>query len=222
MPTAGERGVRAVGPRDNELTVFHPLSSDRSVLTVGQIDEATIGGVIAKIVAGLDSPRDRFLAVWRLLPDKLAPDLSWSALLPADTRIPDHTTWHHLDITAGLKVALSGAHGAAFLSFALGPVQSFIESARSVRDLWSGSMILSWLTFQAMLPIVEQLGPTAVIYPSLRDIPLLDLWLHDRTAVGRKITLPDAPLRRVPCLPNRFLAVVPWGLKGSEARELAD
>ena len=46
--------------------------------------------------------------------------------------------------------------------------RSFIESARSVRDLWSGSMILSWLTFQAMLPVVEQLGPTAVIYPLLR------------------------------------------------------
>ena len=27
----------------------------------------------------------------------------------------------------------------AFLSFSLGPVQSFIASARTVRDLWTGS-----------------------------------------------------------------------------------
>ena len=28
MPTAGDRGVRAVGPRDDQLTVFHPLSGE--------------------------------------------------------------------------------------------------------------------------------------------------------------------------------------------------
>jgi CRISPR-associated protein Cmr2 len=230
-PTADEDGVRAVEPRHGRLTVFHPLSGERSSLAVGQTDENAVHRIIADIVSGLDTPRDRFLAVWRLLPDRLAADWPWSALLPADTRIPDHTIWHHLDTTAGLKAALSGPQGAAFLSFALGPVQTFLEAARSVCDLWSGSMILSWLTFQAMLPIVEQLGPAAVVYPSLRGIPLLDLWLHRQTAIGRKLDLPDARgTRRVPsgcgsrraaCLPNRFLAVVPWGAKGSAARELA-
>ena len=222
MPTAGEGGARAVGPRDNQLTAFHPLSGEPSVLTVGQIDENAVEQAISEIVSGLNAPRDRFLAVWRLLPERLAADWPWSARLPADTRIPDHTIWQHLDVTAGLKAALSGAHGPAFLSFALGPVQSFIESARSVRDLWSGSMVLSWLTFQAMLPVVEQLGPTAVIYPSLRGIPLLDLWLRESAALGSKMNLPEAPLSRAPCLPNRFSAVVPWGLGGSAARELAD
>jgi CRISPR-associated protein Cmr2 len=222
LPTAGERGALAVSPSDGRLTVFHPLSAERSDMALGQIDENRTNRAIAEVVSGLDSPRDRFLAVWRLLPGKLAADWSWSALLPADTRIPDHTIWHHLDTTAGLKAALSGAHGAALLSFALGPVQPFIESARSVRDLWSGSMILSWLTFQAMLPIVEQLGPTAIIYPSLRGIPLLDLWLKEKTAIGPKVSLLDARLRRAPCLPNRFLAVVPWGAEGITARELAE
>ena len=44
----------------------------------------------------------------------------------------------------------SGDAGKAFLAFSLGPVQSFIESAVSLRDLWSGSYILSWLTWHAM------------------------------------------------------------------------
>jgi len=44
----------------------------------------------------------------------------------------------------------SGDADKAFLAFSLGPVQSFIESAVSLRDLWSGSYILSWLTWHAM------------------------------------------------------------------------
>ena len=37
-----------------------------------------------------------------------------------------------------------------YFTFQLGPVQSFIESARTVRDLWTGSFILSWLTVTAL------------------------------------------------------------------------
>jgi CRISPR-associated protein Cmr2 len=220
-PTAGEGGLRAVEPRHGRLTVFHPLSGERSTLAVGRLDDDAVQRTIAAIVAGLDAPRDRFLAVWRLLPERLAADWPWSALLPADTRIPDHTIWHHLDAAAGLRAALSGPHGGALLSFSLGPVQEFIEAARSVRDLCSGSFIVSWLTFQAMLPIVEQLGPTAIVYPSLRGAPLLDLWLHQHTAVGRKLERDAAPQRRAAGLPNRFLAIVPWGPKGDAAHALA-
>lgn len=36
-----------------------------------------------------------------------------------------------------------------WLSFSLGPVQSFISTARTVRDLWTGSYLLSWLTAHA-------------------------------------------------------------------------
>ncbi len=39
LPTAGEHGVRAVGPCDGRLTVFHPLSAECSDLAVDQIDE---------------------------------------------------------------------------------------------------------------------------------------------------------------------------------------
>ena len=74
--------------------------------------------------------RRRFLSVWRLLADRLGEELAWLRHLPADTRIPDHTIWNHLDMTAGLHAALSGQGGAAFLSFSLGPVQPFIAAAR--------------------------------------------------------------------------------------------
>lgn len=134
--------------------------------------------------------------------------------------MPDHTIWHHLDIAAGLKAALSGPRGRALLSFSLGPVQAFIEAARTVRDLWAGSMLLSWLTFRGMLPVIEQYGPTALVFPSLRGVPLVDLWLREQVGL-RRVPRPLPELLRSPCLPNRFLAVVPWGLDGAESHALA-
>jgi CRISPR-associated protein Cmr2 len=142
------------------------------------------------------------------------------ALLPADTRTPDQTVWHYLDVITAFKAALSFDGGAALLAFALGPVQRFIEAARTVRDLWSGSMILSWLAFRAMLPIIEQLGPTALIYPALRGIPLVDLWLRQQLGQD-KVPLPKVKQRLTPSLPHRFLAVVPWGTGGEKAQQLA-
>jgi len=89
-------------------------------------------------------------------------------------------------------------------------VQSFIEAARTVRDLWTGSALLSWLTFRAMLPVVEGLGPTAVVFSALRGLPLVDTWLRGEAGV-RDVQESDASRRRAPCVPNTFLAVAPHG-----------
>ena len=100
-------------------------------------------------------------------------------------------------------------------------MQKFIEAARSVRDLWSGSAILSWLTFQGILPVIEKLGPTALIYPALRGNPLMDLWLHKEGGL-ENIPLPSKESCRSPSLPNRFVALVPWGPEGVLAKAMED
>ncbi|MCI0457805.1 MAG: type III-B CRISPR-associated protein Cas10/Cmr2 [Gemmataceae bacterium] len=213
-----------VDPAQDGLTINHPLSGRPRQLPIGSINEAWVVKQIQSIMDGLgDDRRRRFLALWRFLPEQLADAAHpWFASLPADTRTPDHTIWHHLDTTAGLQ-ATEDTHGRAFLAFALGPVQRFIEAARSVRDLWSGSMILSWLAFRAMLPVVEQFGPTALVYPALRGIPLLDLWLRGGQQLGeKKVQLPSVELRLTPSLPHRFLALVPWGPDGATAQALAE
>ncbi len=214
---------RAVGPVDGHLQVVHPLSGDWHPLSVSEHPPHDfIRGEFQRLAAVPDL-RERFLACWRLLPERLAARFPWLDRLPADTRTPDHTIWNHLDITTGLRPAVAEAQGAAFLSFVLGPVQPFIAAARSVRDLWSGSMILSYLAFRAMMPVVEELGPTALVYPSLRETPLLDLWLRKKPEL-RKIMgkEPDVNVRKAPCLPHRFVAVVPSRLEGrEEARNLA-
>jgi CRISPR-associated protein Cmr2 len=225
LPLPNAHHVNA-GP-DGILTVFHPLEATQ-VPTGGPIDQAGVEPVFSEIGKGLTDPQQRFLALWRLLPERLNGRIGpWFTRLPAETRVPDHTIWHHLDITAGLYAAdFEGpkpedwrTSGGAFLSFHLGPVQPFVAAARSVRDLWTGSAILSWLTFRAMLPIIETLGPTALVFPSLRGAPLMDLWLRHQ---GLAHLFPDGPTAvTAPSIPNRFLAVVPWGNEGVEAKGLA-
>ena len=216
-PAAGKDGARAVGPTDG-LRLTHPTSGACVELKLRSIDPdpERSAELIEEIVRGLAQPRERFLAIWRLLPDRIATVFGEDAArLPADTRIPDHTLFQHVDMTAGLYAA-GAPDGAAYLSFALGPVQPFIGAARSVRDLWTGSALLSWLAFQAMSPVLENLGPTAFVYPALRGSPLVDLWLR-RAGLGDRVPLPSRRARLAPTLPHRFVAVVPWGPDGAEA-----
>ena len=220
MPTAGPNGERAVGPKDGPIAVRHPVSVQADVLEGLALDENRVAEVIDGIVADLpDDPRLRFLALWRLLPERLDPQIT---RLPADTRVPDHTLIQHADITSGLWASHQSAQGGAYLSLSLGPVQTFIEAARSVRDLWSGSAILSWLTFQGMGPVLDALGPTALVYPALRGNPLMDLWLRDHAGLHDLIRTPSEASRRAPSIPNRFVALVPWGPDGADAHGMAN
>ncbi|NLX98476.1 MAG: type III-B CRISPR-associated protein Cas10/Cmr2 [Rhodopirellula sp.] len=220
-----EADARTVVGAD-QLRLLHPLSGDNAdedpIHRQRDLRENEILSAIEELLDGVDDPVSRFLVLWRMLPERLATVRPVYGCLPADTRVPDHTIWQHLDTTAGLHQVLGDSQGGAFLCFSIGPVQSFIATARTVRDLWTGSMILSWLTFRAMLPVVGELGPTALIYPSLRGIPLLDLWLCRQPGLRGKINLAGVFARKMPCIPNRFVAMVPWGESGSQAGQLAD
>ena len=214
---------RAIGPKDGIFQTVHPLSGEKIELKCPQLNESVIDSAIAGIVHGLDeSPKSRFLALWRMLAD-LADQAGFPLnAMPADTRVPDHTLINHADITAGMWASIEGGgSGRAFLSFAGGPVQPFIAAARSLRDLWTGSVILSCIAFAAMRPILENYGPTAFVYPALRGNPLMDIWLRDEMGLTG-IPKPDEMACRSPSLPHRFLALVPWGNDGQTARALAE
>jgi CRISPR-associated protein Cmr2 len=230
LPTAGPGGSRAVNPQDGILTVFHPLAGTSHNLDVNPLGLQGLAATLRPLVA-FDPPRARFLAVWRWWRERLIERHAAWGRLPADTRLPDHTIWNHLDTVAGLRPAL-GQHGVALLSFSLGPVQPFIAAARSVRDLWTGSYLLAWLTFAGLCPVLDECGPAAVVSPALRGNPLMDLYLRN-LAFGES---PGSPRhlaglvdpRQIasdrllaPCLPNRFIALVPWGPEGTTASDLA-
>lgn len=164
------------------------------------------------------------LTLWRFAADtKETQDNStigelWHAL-PADTRVPDHSIWDHLDLTSAFAggFAADANQNVALLSLSIGPVQPFIASARKMDDLWAGSHLLAQLSWQAMKVVCEELGPDAILFPRLRGIPQVDLWLRDECGLPQELFkncdwqkgTTDANPLFAAALPNRFVAVVP-------------
>ncbi|AUB82166.1 type III-B CRISPR-associated protein Cas10/Cmr2 [Candidatus Thiodictyon syntrophicum] len=177
------------------------------------------------------------LACWRFGPE-LREEEDFGKLgelwkvLPADTRVPDHSIWDHLDLTS----AFAGAFGAdpdgeaALLTLSIGPVQPFIAAARSTSDLWAGSHLLARLAWEAMRPLCEELGPDAILFPRLRGVPQVDLWLRDDCGLPPAL-FTDCDWTRgatdgnplfTAALPNRFVAVVPRARAEALARQVEE
>lgn len=143
-------------------------------------------------------------------------------LLPADTRIPDHSIWAHLDIVSAFAGAMAADKDSApaLLSVSFGPVQGFIAEARSTSDLWAGSHLLARIAWEGMKVVCEQLGADAVLFPNLRGVPLVDVWLYDQLKADNDAKArfeamewfkqkTDANPLFAAALPNRFVALVP-------------
>jgi len=187
---------------------------------------------------GSANHRKTLLAFWRFGPE-LGRKLKgighlWS-LLPADTRIPDHTIWQHLDLTSALAGAMANGSEAALLTVSIGPVQEFIAASRSTSDLWAGSHFLSTLAWQAMKVIAEELGPDAILFPQLRGVPIVDIWLIEQGVTpelfdnyGAEWTERSTDYNPLfgAALPNKFVAIVPEheakGLAASIAQRVRD
>ncbi len=164
----------------------------------------------------------KFFVHWRLWRQRCAEGHPSLAHLPADTRIPDHTIWTHCSIVSALQtcVRIEREQQAveirdfqpAFLLVQIGPVQEFIAQARSTRDLWSGSYLLSWLIAHGIKAITDEVGPDCVLFPALRGQPLFDFLhkesLYDKLNMWDELRHSDEQIL-TPNLPNRFLAVVP-------------
>lgn len=223
---------RAPFPRDVNLStrdflnspqVRHPLSGrEHQLIWLVQKerrDSATsaLDRCVNTIKSANSTPQQRFLWLWWKFPETLAQQDATTGLgtewylVPADTRIVDHTIWDHLSITAALAVALPQA---ALLVCSLGPVQDFIRTARRTQDLWMGSYILSYLSWHGIQVIAQEFGPDCVLYPSLRGQPLVDLWLSSKYQL--QLAPSSESLTRA-TLPNKFVALLP----AAEAKAVA-
>ncbi|VVM07909.1 hypothetical protein MAMC_01881 [Methylacidimicrobium cyclopophantes] len=237
--------LRAEFRGDSDSPFLHPLGDGRLVFgdPIDPISAEEKVGACQPVHYAIDRVVDRafdgfpkrvgrdwanFFLHWRLWPSFAAEAHPGLAFLPADTRVPDHTVWTHCAITSALQgcveVSEEGPEGElrsftpAFLLMQIGPVQEFIAQARSTRDLWSGSYLLSYLVANGLKAITDRVGPDAILFPALRGQPLFD-FLHKEELYDRVDA--DGSLwedLRISCdqiltpnLPNRFLAVVPAG-----------
>lgn len=104
--------------------------------------------------------------------------------------------------------------------FSLGPVQSFIETARSSRDLWSGSFLLSWLAAHAANALPEG---SKFLSPVMEANPLFEAVRHQSALNGERqiACLPNTFTARVDCDDPREIATLLRGAVEREWREIA-
>jgi len=220
----------------------HPLSGKKSqvLLTIKpQAAEATIKNALETIkeeylngVSTNDAYKRAFLALWRLLPQliqekekvnsKLGP--LWETI-PAHPAVPDHSIWDH----AATASAFAGTYNPeaqefqpALLIFTLASPQDFLAAARRTQDLWMGSFLYSFLIWQAIKPVVEKIGPDAIIYPSLHGQPLVDRWLLYEIGIKHpaiKENATDIERLKIANFPNLFTAIVPENMAKDLANE---
>jgi CRISPR-associated protein Cmr2 len=233
-----------------EPVLIHPLTGD--MLDLKSLTDTEIGEAkrrsfehFSKLLVDLGAQdeasidwRKALLAFWRFGPelevtgadtaDNQRLGQLWS-LLPADTRVPEHSIWDHLDLTSAFAGAFAADPDgdAALLALSIGPVQPFIAAARKTEDLWAGSHLLSRLAWEAIKSLAVALGPDAILFPRLRGVAQVDLWLRGEMALPvewfaqtewRNAPASDANPLFAAALPNRFVAVVP----AARAKELAE
>jgi len=145
--------------------------------------------------------------------------------IPADSRFPDHSIWQHNALCSAISscIELGGEPDkVALMVFSLTPVQGFIARARKMRDFWTGSVILSWLAFEGLRWIMENLGADHVLYPSLIDQPLVNAYLEREWKVSGpfKPRLWEKAPGEIASLPNKFLFLIPFGKADEIAGEI--
>jgi CRISPR-associated protein Cmr2 len=147
-----------------------------------------------------------FLELWRSLNEKLKEkDSEFGVLwdfMPAETRMPNHSIWHHNRMVSAFAGALPEP---ALILMTIGPVQDFIKIARTTADYWAGSYILSYLSWEGMKVFADELGPDSIVFPDLKGQPLVNEWLK---VLKFDISINKKDLSR-PSLPNRWLVVCP-------------
>jgi len=188
----------------------------------------TIEKAVQSLVGDASTPKDRFVRLWRRLPEELisaeaqGPSTAklgelWK-VLPAETRIPDHSIWQHNRLASALAGALPEP---AFVVFTIGSVQRFISASRRLQDLCVSSLLLSWLMWEGLEWICEEYGPDCVIYPSLHGNPLADLWLRSKGWLPQSPGFPADGLAGA-SLPNRALILLPKAEAEMVGRRIAD
>lgn len=134
--------------------------------------------------------------------------LSFDSLTSIRTSISEFSMRPSSDSTQTTGIASSH-----LLKFQIGPVQDFIAQARSTRDLWSGSYLLSWLVASGIRKCVE-LGGHLIFPCSEGGIqPLLNLPSLPEDGIHSALLTPN--------LPNIFIARFPAD-PTAEAKKISD
>ena len=120
------------------------------------------------------------------------------------------TSVTYADVLAELRQKTRLAHEAlSLLSFTIAGVQSFLDSARTTRDVWNGSYLLSYLVWKATEKGLGEIMHAAglgsrnataafVLLPAIEAQPFWQLWSSQPVTDLSVAALPNAVLLIVP------------------------
>ena len=150
--------------------------------------------------------------------------------LPADSRFSDHSIWQHNQLTSALYSCMELGNGdkearkenIGLMVFSITPVQPFIAKARKLRDYWSGSVLLSWLAFEGIKWVMENLGADHIVYPSLIDQPLVAEYLKRKWKIDENFApeIWEHHRKDIASFPNKFLFFIPFDKAESITEEI--
>jgi len=212
-----------------ELRIYR--DGDRSVpeaAGLGALQDDVLGAIPVE-VAG--DPKALFWWLWRCLPVEIARRLGAEAmLLPAEPVFPDASVWSQASMVSVLAGSLMGcdrtladltaplAEGKTepdlsrpyLARFTFSPIQELIKASRKVRDFWSGSWLLHYLSAKVAYALAKQYGPDCLLYPSLYEQPLVDLWLREEyPAFEPWIEAPNDRQLLTAGFPNVIVVILP-------------
>jgi CRISPR-associated protein Cmr2 len=207
------------------------LSGDRRKKYLDDEAETILDSIPVNIRDG--DARQLFWWLWRSLPIAACQQFDGDPsllLMPAETRLPDGSIWSHSSMTAALAGSIVGydttmaefqaidptqlyykAHSHPHLvSFTFTPVQELIKASRKMRDFWAGSWILHYVSAHISWKLACKYGPDSLLYPSLFDQPLIDLWLlRDYPDFETWIDKPQIDSLLTAGFPNVLVLVLP-------------
>lgn len=225
IASAMERGFLPKGADKNkELQIrflekgqiIHPFSGEPLDLNLNILPSAAeIDETVRKVLKETQVPKEdkkKFFFLWRnfipILENQTNGALKklWR-VVPADTRLPDHSIFEHLKITSAFWKTEKGFINHSLFLFTICPVQSFIAQARKTQDLYWGSFILSYLCWCGIKEVAKNYGPDCIIFPDIHGQPLCDFWLEQEENIKPE----DSQAQKIytPTIPNRFLAILP-------------
>lgn len=181
----------------NDLSEYHKVKEK-----IKNIDEENFISKLAKIE---DYKKLAYRLWWEI------PKISdYSYLILEDTRLTNQSIIDHLDISSAFATADEESNGYLILSVSIGPVQEFIAAGRKIRDLRSGSYLLSYLTFKGIQVIGEKFGFDCIIFPDLRNNYLVKKYLENIDDFFKNNSEKFLMQPEVASLPNVFTAIIPY------------
>lgn len=154
-----------------------------------EIDKECIEKYVSCIVNNIRNLgwREKYHALYALI------EVAWYHFCPdhyplADTRVGTYSVFDHLYATASMTNWFLNEEPSGYLvKIDLPAARQIISKARKAWDIWGGSYLLSWLTYETVEPLIQEYGIDIVLFPFMGLNPFFVSELNLRLNLPKKI-----------------------------------